>query len=541
MARQRSQVAMRTVYELTEDIGQHGLESALRYKAVDERVDRIVPVSVDTAEGLLAYGSSPGNIAAWCSDVKELTGENFVVRTQSASAVLLLKMARCCYAVSFGNGRFFLRPECIAERFGLKVAIRALNPEEVTQITRTIMDVRGQTDRSTASNGQTMRDYGIGGFGELVPKVSGKSRNLDISAGSNSKNGVQLNGSESLKIPLGRSPKIFVQDLDKISQVVETMDVPDEHKFIDEIVEVNKNSPEISLLQDKLVEAIFEDDGSVVAISRPWMLDDYEDEIDSYKCYGRKSIDPSEMSLDIIREVARVPQQARGRLDSQYVTAHRDDGSLVPSGRQRLCNWLTAEMSLHGSRYFLQGGSWYRIGSNYASEVESRVKSILARPCPVNLPAWSDGSERDYNLTAAAQSAELTCLDRVLIQSDLHRRRGVESCDLLGPSGELVHVKGTEASWGLSHLFNQGMVAAEQLREEDSARQALARRIQGAAPNWVEEGRPAAVVFAIKLKKTLSVENFFSFSKVTLLRTDQHLARLNVQVSVTDLHPQRGS
>lgn len=44
----------------------------------------------------------------------------------------------------------------------------------------------------------------------------------------------------------------------------------------------------------------------------------------------------------------------------------------------------------------------------------------------------------------------------------------IEVCDVLSKNGELIHVKRHNGSATLSHLFNQGLVSGELIREDRS-------------------------------------------------------------------------
>src|SRR5690606_24085427 len=81
-------------------------------------------------------------------------------------------------------------------------------------------------------------------------------------------------------------------------------------------------------------------------------------------------------------------------------------------------------------------------------------------------------AEKDYNKGVARSRSGFLVLDRKLIRT-LQHPKGIESCDLLGPDDELIHVKRLDDSVSASHLFNQAVVSAEALVYQDDARSAL--------------------------------------------------------------------
>lgn len=90
----------------------------------------------------------------------------------------------------------------------------------------------------------------------------------------------------------------------------------------------------------------------------------------------------------------------------------------------------------------------------------------LRRTVTDRLDRRSQG-RKEYNREAGKHG--YVCLDRAFIKTDLHPC-GFESCDLFGPSNELVHVKRAKSTAPLNHLFAQGRVSADALRWDSTAR-----------------------------------------------------------------------
>ena len=79
----------------------------------------------------------------------------------------------------------------------------------------------------------------------------------------------------------------------------------------------------------------------------------------------------------------------------------------------------------------------------------------------------------------------------------------IEVADLIGPAGELVHVKRKTQSATLSHLFSQGRISAEALKGDDAVRRAAADlldadgRVPGALLRSPFDARTKTVVYAV--------------------------------------------
>jgi uncharacterized protein (TIGR04141 family) len=97
-----------------------------------------------------------------------------------------------------------------------------------------------------------------------------------------------------------------------------------------------------------------------------------------------------------------------------------------------------------------------------------------------------------------------------------------------------VHVKRLDRSSTLSHLFNQGLVSAELLRDEPGFRKAFLKKIptfQWGPPTEQIEAKDFEVCFAIVCRPRQPLELPF-FSKLTLRTAMQNLDRLEFRGSV---------
>ncbi len=150
------------------------------------------------------------------------------------------------------------------------------------------------------------------------------------------------------------------------------------------------------------------------------------------------------------------------------------------------------------------------------------------------MPPWGDEYEADYNKAAAGHLAGYS-LDRKLITTPLHSRGGIEPCDIFVPPGVLIHVKRGRSSSDLSHLLAQGLVSADALSRDESARQAWIARISEESDASVADARIDEVVLAIGASQPVTVDSLFTFTKVNLVKQVDALRYLDVQVRVASI------
>lgn len=225
-------------------------------------------------------------------------------------------------------------------------------------------------------------------------------------------------------------------------------------------------------------------------------------------------------------------QDVGRRVDSLrqgWVELLADDDATQILGRTSALAWIEATASLNERRFFLMEGQWYELATGYYDEVRASITRLLDRGAhSLDLPAWQPWmKEKNYNLHVDDVRPGYLCLDRTGVTTRLHRRNGVEICDLLGPENELIHVKKASGSEPLSHLFAQGLVSAQTLINETTARKTFAELVNtaGLGRTIDEAFVPKKIVFAILLKQgeRIDTDTLFPFAQVVLRQAAQYL------------------
>jgi uncharacterized protein (TIGR04141 family) len=175
-----------------------------------------------------------------------------------------------------------------------------------------------------------------------------------------------------------------------------------------------------------------------------------------------------------------------------------------------------------------------------------RIARIFSSQSSLSLPPWplevkksgkiSRASERRYNEQVASKDDSFVCLDRKLIHTEQHPG-GIESCDLLGPGYELIHVKRLDDSVSASHLFGQALVSAEALRSQSDAQAAMRDRVvqqSNGARTLPVDYRPRKVVLAFA-GRAATPEALFTFSQVTLNRCAKRLGEMDIDLEITQI------
>ena len=212
MPRKESPSARTTVYRLR---GLSDLNSAIRPKYLTGGDFTEVATEVGGREALLVAGAMHRDRATWVGRLSSISGAQVEVGNTTAAAVLLIRDGdNTAFAMTYGMGFQLLDQAAVDPGFGMRVAIRTASPEAIRSLTRTELDHRSRTDRSSIPAGDALRGFGIGDFGEVITRLSGSARLPELSVGDKP---VTVRAADGLSLPLGKTPKTLIADLDAIS------------------------------------------------------------------------------------------------------------------------------------------------------------------------------------------------------------------------------------------------------------------------------------------------------------------------------------
>ena len=128
---------------------------------------------------------------------------------------------------------------------------------------------------------------------------------------------------------------------------------------------------------------------------------------------------------------------------------------------------LCADLRIGAEQYILYDGNFYRVDPDFIRYVDDAISAIESSD--LEFPPYRGGTEPAYNLRIKENLADrFVVVDGELIR--LPGQTGIEPCDLVGPEGQLVHVKRKGRSSVLSHLFSQAVNSCKMLKVSDDAR-----------------------------------------------------------------------
>lgn len=231
--------------------------------------------------------------------------------------------------------------------------------------------------------------------------------------------------------------------------------------------------------------------------------------------------------------------------DIKNISIHLTDPDENPQRPKKmaLMSNLVCETNIKGQKYYLDGGKWYHINSNFLNNISRAIDDICT---PTELPKYTlDGSnEGEYNKSACKENQNRLCLDK----DNLHiKGYPIEACDIFEKKEEelIFHcVKISTRSSSLSHLFNQGYNAVRLIKIDLEIREKFIKKITDAinnqtgktiaVPNLEKGNYSYKVIFHIITDKPSSKKskNLPLFSRVSLYRVIQSFKLMGVKVEL---------
>lgn len=507
------------------------LESDAIVKRIERRQNRFFEVG-NTRYTIYSKRSVPKK-PQWASFFDGLQlPESFIWESDSPGVLLLLSVDDRTFAISFGQGRHLLQPDCYEEQFGLRVVLNSV--DMVRSIDKKTFDaISGQT-RTQAGWDAEVSQFGFDIEKDLLRAVTGTPI---------PELGIRLSGVDALtatvRVELDGLPELLRRYL---AQSKLTVYRERGFAFVDHMRAVTKLDLRAALdqlLVDQLETGLEELRHHITPrftfeLIIPDVIDFADTQIFSYSRDIRRVPVRHDVSLTTFlthRTAGWNPTSESLRRAPVY--AFSGDGQLTHTWQAYKC--LVGDLQHNGSHYVLNDGNWYEIGHDYIADIDNKVAGIPRYE--QEFPLYSGGGEAAYNANIAATIPGYFNFDRQLLHPISQQK--IEFCDLYAEvhnHKDLIHVKHGTSSAVLSHLFAQGTVASEVCADFEVCKNQSEDMIRNAigAEAYERDDRPDKfrIVYAI-IRPRLG--NLFFFSKVNLWRACRNLNRAKVPYALAEI------
>jgi uncharacterized protein (TIGR04141 family) len=466
------------------------------------------------------------------------------VFSQSPCALLIFRKDEFVFVLTFSYGHVYLDDSKTEADFGLRVSINAVSAEKLRSVERSNIGAAIR-DFAQAAGQRDLRSFGFDDALDLIRKVSGRAADSDFAD--------MVTGSR----PLRFSKKIDLADVPDAAIAAIGLFKSEEYKktsfkIIDFLSLVSDSNTQ-SLLDDALVAAV-RDGTDEFEIAIPEIV---PESIGSFRFEhaGFSDFHP-DLSLELYRQGlgGRLAKLTLDDLKKHTVTAYAHDEDR-PFQHWSVNHSLVGSLVIHGERYALNEGYWYRIGQTFKDAADRKFIELCGQPDkklrPLKKIYQSGGrgkkqkpgyqSEESYNEEIAKETGYLL-LDRRPIQIDEVPGPGIEACDLLDIEGHrFIHVKkSSRQSSILSHFFKQGGNSAQMVRKYERYKAGMigtVKRYYGASKaNELEaalEKKRWTVEFQIAdFPRSDGNHNIPFFSKLTLGEEARNIEAMDFDVRV---------
>ena len=533
-----------TLYRLgTVDPDPESMLDSLGVEDLDARDFEFEVLDIAGQQALWVEGTFASERAEWCDDAARTTGLPINRDSRRGAGLLLVAVDGTVYAIGYGDGHRLIPEDAKDPRFGLRFAVRRLDAQQIRDLVRRTPGAGGRIDSTLVPAGLPIWGFGVEDRADVVGHAAGVADNLPLTYCGGSGREIRVHGAAGLRLRLGVEPQHLVSDIRAIADVLNRERPQPSLEFIERVQPVGDSATSAALDRELDARLGLPADEAARCLTPVVPMTCLDDRAGARSLLVRigtarpRRVDQPCLEDFLHRTRLQPPGRRLDALRSGTVSLCADAHGVDVIRSTAAVKWLEAAISLESRRFALVDGRWYEIDAEYLTGLQAKIARLLATPPALDLPAWDPSwPERRYNEHVQDVRPGYVCLDRHGARDSLHRRAGVEICDLLGPADELIHVKRAHGSAPLSHLFSQGLVSARTITNSAEARREFSAlvRTYGKGRHVPEDFTPKKVVFAILLKDgaPLTPATLFPFSQVTLACTEKSLREDQIPVEV---------
>lgn len=358
------------------------------------------------------------------------------------------------FAIVFGNGRYLIKKEWIQHGFGLVTSSHAIDTSRISSMRTTTYDssIKDKVIRSVIEIRQS--DFFLNADTDVLTAISGKVRSEKTGELLKDRT---IGGKDSVSM----TAHVDVNNLKDFLIQLYDQYVSEGKEGVRYKGNINKlvSDSDIAIAETLLQNAIDNrSKGENLYLNLP--MDELEDK-DKVMGYTIGDTKYEELTLDILDSYPTIDA-----LRNTTVKIIGENGEEDEDGWNidcQLYEFLYAELESDARCYILSNGTFYSITKGYKKRVDEFYKNVRIESFPV-LTTWDGGDEGSFN--KEQKSDDVLVMDEKFVYPEGRDR--FEVCDLLTKDKHLIHVKIFKAaSQPLGHLFNQGMLSAQCIADND--------------------------------------------------------------------------
>lgn len=373
-------------------------------------------------------------------------------------------------ALTFGSAWHALDPNAFERNFGLRVALNSTPRANLKGLDVATLDATTMQRRVQASRKSDLSDFGIDYQRDLLRLATGIPTDRAFAA--------SLSGKDVLTLRTRTSRSDVMKKCKKALKLFGENHYKKDYAWIDYISPVRDDDriADLDALAFEELERLVAGSPSDLHLAFPDVISPNESHEIGYFGVGLR---PG--SKETFLELAiddYVGQLRAGRFSeianmSEIKNSHHvaviEDGRRNSEYKKRIYECFVYELTDAGRTYVLFAGDWYLVDPNFHAEVERDFKAVLK---PAFIPFTECESEREL-IAELDKNPDLLNLDQVKISPVGATGANLEPCDFFSRTRQFIHLKDGHSSAPISHLWNQGVVAAEAFVRDEGFRKTL--------------------------------------------------------------------
>jgi uncharacterized protein (TIGR04141 family) len=442
--------------------------------------------------------------------------------SQSPSSLLSILVDGRVFCIAYGSARHWISEENIERRFGMLVTLNSVHYKKIRSVDREEFDTITKMTRSQTSVSSSIDNFGLNIQRDLVRSVTGEPEDATFA--------LHVTGADNLIL---HGPVLFENIHEKCREtflLFQKTSYKDRYPWIDNFQRVRDKST-IDNLEDELSEIIRNGALENVFLTPPNLGDTQE----QYEFrYPTRKISHPDLRLDDFLQDRNREELTVEWLKKHHIREYINGGS-EPSRKFSVFDALIYETRRENKLFALSHGEWFEIDQDYVDQVTAEL-DLIPEHQDLDLPSAGIGEKEAAYLerVAAAANGTIELLDQKNVQYG-GGHSSIEICDLVTTDRNFIHVKAKTKSSTLSHLFSQGLVSAQVLREVKFRQLASEKCTTHNHIFDVEDFKPSdhAVTYAIITGATDDIKDALPFfSKQSLANAARELRNMQYGVYI---------
>lgn len=401
---------------------------------------------------------------SWCKLFPAIDWSKY--RTNTYSGLLIVDVSHRRFAIAGGSGRYLLDPFAIEEGFGFKTVVNSVDPTTIRKIEKKTINQNPMNSIEQLTRTSGLHDFQVDYYTDIISKIRAKSSIIKL--------GTVIDGRDSLQISIDSNADQIPEALAECLAAYNSDAYLEHFPNIDNISIVDDREL-TRALDDELIQRLNEGEHDQCWAAMPEIL--HEEDFDCFQ-YSRRGNALRYHDIELAHCLEKYRRKGKrctkADLERDEIYIRTLDGNIYP--RWRIWKCLYAEVVRSDRLYILIEGKWYRVSQEFVERLDEQILGIQ-KP-GFTLDNWKQQEREQVYLRRLGD--RFVVLDSNFVQID--GQAPIELCDLLFPERTFIHVKRYGSSEVLSHLFNQGRVAAKLILRDRRFRVEARRKLGDYAP-----------------------------------------------------------